>query len=181
VHHQMAIQQQQHQQHQHQQQIQYHVGPSSGLNRGQYPATNSQYNSHQSSSSSSPPSTSSASPIHYNSIKVSNSPPCHQAAVSPALIPTNSPPIIKTQAATPTTPNCQYLSDFSQTLDQVIMSSSSNSDIVIKSQQNTSPGSGSTSSSSGSPPSYVSLSSTYASLIKSEQLYTQNSMSVGVE
>lgn len=197
VHHQMIQQQQHQQQHQQQQQVLYQVGPSPGLSRGQYPPTNnntnSQYsNSHQSSPSSSSCSSSNAaltatplststSPTHYNNIKVSNSPP----AISPSLTTTTttSQPI-KTQSSTPPTPNCQYLSDFSQTLDQVIMSSS-NSDIVIKSQQNNniaSPGSGSASSSSGgSPPSYVSLSSTYASLIKSEQLYTQNSMSVGVE
>lgn len=70
--------------------------------------------------------------------------------------------------------------DFVQTLDEVILNSCSSLNNVDAKAQNASP---SSTSSSISPPSYASLSSTYASLIKSEpNLYSSsNAMSIGIE
>ncbi len=78
--------------------------------------------------------------------------------------------------------------DFVQTLDDVIMNNCNNVNEThtkggMNMLNNNSPSSTSVSSASSvSPPSYASLSSTYASLIKSEQMFNgSNAMSIGIE
>lgn len=154
-----------------------------------------------SSCSSNPPS--STSP-HYNNIKVNsnNTPiPSPTAANTPAKSNYNQHQSPSSSSISSSSSN-QYLNtntlEFVQTFDEVIMNTCNENSTPgsitvmpnsksnhISVQSNASPSSSTTSSSSISPPSYVSLSSTYTSIIKSEQLYsnsnTMSAMSVGVE